>query len=140
MARSTLILLAALALGTLPADRAAAFDGTFPWQYGFWQPYGAQYSTSIRTPPHFALNPPVYYGSRHARPYGLSPFAAVPQVTAGDDYRSRLHPETAPYHGCALCLAGSHTIEGAAVERVAKGPVRSNPLADQDPQVAKRSP
>ena len=58
--------------------------------FGFYQPYGAQYSTSMRTPPYFATNPPVYYGARHARPYGLSPFASPPMVSAGPGYHSRL--------------------------------------------------
>ncbi len=65
--------------------------GFFP--YGFYQPYGAHYGTSLRTPPYFATNPPVYYGSRHARPYGLSPFASPPLVVASDDYRSRLRSQ-----------------------------------------------
>ncbi len=66
------------------SDASAQFGGgNFGFApFGFYQPFGAQYSTSIRTPPYFATNPPVYYGARHARPYGLSPFAAPPQVQA----------------------------------------------------------
>ena len=37
-------------------------------------------------PPYFALHPPVYYGTRYARPYGVSPFAAPPQVQVPSDY------------------------------------------------------
>src|SRR6056297_2862504 len=70
---------------------AAGGLGFFP--YGFYQPYGARYSNTIRTPPYFATNPPVYYGARHARPYGLSPFASPPLVQADQGYRSRLRTE-----------------------------------------------
>lgn len=89
--KTILLTIAAAACGSLllaPTSQAhepagvgfwpAAFDPTD----GFYSPYGLRYSTSVRTPPHFALNPPVYYGSRYARPYGLSPFAAPPQFGA----------------------------------------------------------
>ncbi|MEM0926262.1 MAG: hypothetical protein AAGJ83_09530 [Planctomycetota bacterium] len=76
----------------MAADNASAnHPSGYPFfPFGFYQPYGAQYTSSIRTPPYFATNPPVYYGARHARPYGMSPFAAPPMVSAGDDYRGRL--------------------------------------------------
>lgn len=54
--------------------------------FGFYQPYGIQYRSSVPTPPYFSVNPPVYYGTRHYRPYGISPFAAPPQVTAPASY------------------------------------------------------
>ncbi len=57
--------------------------------FGLYQPYGAHYGNSLRTPPYFALNPPVYYGARYSRPYGLSPFAAPPMMDAPADYRGR---------------------------------------------------
>ena len=57
--------------------------------FGFYQPYGIRYSTSVRTPPYFAVNPPVYYGERHYRPYGASPFASLPLVQAGQGYTTR---------------------------------------------------
>lgn len=76
-------------LGVAAASPAQAFNGNgnlgfIP--FGFYQPYGIRYSTSVRTPPYFALNPPVYYGSRYARPYGISPFASPPVVGAPDSY------------------------------------------------------
>jgi hypothetical protein len=60
--------------------------------FGFYQPYGAQYGTSLRTPPYFALNPPVYYGTRYARPYGVSPFASPPLVQAPAGYQAQVSP------------------------------------------------
>ena len=70
----------------LHADQPA-WSGFLP--YGFYQPYGAGYSSSIRTPPYFATNPPVYYGQRFSRPYGLSPFAAPPQLRSSSPYRGQ---------------------------------------------------
>lgn len=98
------------------ANEGAMYSG-FPFGYGFYQPYGVRYSTSVRTPPYFALSPPVYYGARHHRPYGVSPFAALPMVKGGDDYQSRpavremnrevpiapLPPQVNPF--CTQCAA-----------------------------------
>lgn len=70
----------------LYADQPA-WSGFLP--YGFYQPYGAGYSSSIRTPPYFATNPPVYYGQRFSRPYGLTPFAAPPQLRSTSPYRGQ---------------------------------------------------
>ena len=37
-------------------------------------------------PPYFSMHPPVYYGKRYSRPYGVSPFAAWPQLQANPAY------------------------------------------------------
>lgn len=91
-----LILTIGLALaGVTTAGRADAFNGPGNlgfMPFGFYQPYGVRYSNSVRTPPYFSLNPPVYYGSRYARPYGASPFASPPLVTAPASYQA--HPAT----------------------------------------------
>ncbi len=42
------------------------------------------------TPPYFALHPPVYYGDRYYRPYGVSPFATWPQVQANPNYSPKI--------------------------------------------------
>jgi len=85
-----LILTFGLALmGVAATSPAQAFNGNGNlgfMPFGFYQPYGIRYSTSVRTPPYFSLNPPVYYGSRYARPYGISPFASPPVVGAPDSY------------------------------------------------------
>ncbi len=107
--------------------------------YGFYQPYGARYGTTIRTPPYFATNPPVYYGSRHARPYGISPFASLPQVAPGADYRSRLRMQfeqplvPTPQPACNPCVHHSTTAPALAK----KGPVRMNPFVDETDKIAK---
>lgn len=86
-----IILTIALAFaGALTAGRAEAFHGPGNlgfMPFGFYQPYGVRYSNSVRTPPHFALNPPVYYGSRYSRPYGDSPFASPPLLSAPSSYQ-----------------------------------------------------
>ncbi|HBV64972.1 MAG TPA: hypothetical protein DEF45_18350 [Rhodopirellula sp.] len=120
--------------------------------FGFYQPYGANYGTSLKTPPYFALNPPVYYGTRHARPYGLSPFASPPMVTAGENYQSRLRVQfqqpRVPTPGpasrgdirCNPCLEqrGSimgHDVIAPAIDEVqtnAVGTIKLNPFVTDD--------
>lgn len=123
----------------------------FPFvPFGFYQPYGATYGTSLRTPPYFALNPPVYYGARYARPYGLSPFAAPPMMDAPADYRGRLAspfvrpPVNNPFiaEPCATGCAKAETSEAATGELVSisgtkQGEVRLNPFA-MEPTDAER--
>jgi hypothetical protein len=43
------------------------------------------------TPPYFALHPPVYYGQRFTRPYGVSPYAAWPQLQSNPEYAPQPH-------------------------------------------------
>lgn len=37
-------------------------------------------------PPYFALHPPVYYGKRYTRPYGVSPFASRSMLQPNPSY------------------------------------------------------
>ena len=119
--------------------------GFFP--YGFYQPYGAQYGTSLRTPPHFAVNPPVYYGARHARPYGISPFASPPMVSAGAGYQSRLRSgflsppvATPPRILSNPCIHTNSMLLGkkSATSEEKLGEVRSNPFVDEVERLAKK--
>jgi hypothetical protein len=68
-----------LAAGLLAlAGQTASAQG--PWGgvgyggfgYGYGYPY---FTTSVPTPPYFALHPPVYYSLPVPRTYGYSPFA-----------------------------------------------------------------
>lgn len=43
----------------------------------------------VPSPPYFALHPPVYYGQRYSRPYGVSPFASWPQLQPAQSYAPR---------------------------------------------------
>jgi hypothetical protein len=126
----------------------------FPFvPFGFYQPYGAHYGTSLRTPPYFATNPPVYYGARYARPYGLSPFAAPPMMDAPADYRGRLAeqfvrpPVNNPYlseecgSGCAQSnRVNEFQVAGEAAAPLKKmGTIQLNPFVDSEAnQVAVR--
>lgn len=129
------------------AQRAAGGFGYpfFPW--GFYQPYGARYANAIPNPPYFSLNPPVYYGARYARPYGMSPFASPPVVSAPKGFQGRLRTEfeepvrDTPPPRCNPYLCKSSVVpQPDAKPFVAKtvkqvGPVRENPFfsAEADP-------
>ncbi len=141
MKRLLVASLLALAAAVVTSDTASAQYpenlGFLP--YGFYQPYGARYGTSIRTPPYFATNPPVYYGARHARPYGVSPFASPPVVSAGAGYDSRLRTQflqpqiPTPEPQWNPCVSQSSTLR--AVPRVGK--VQLNPFVEPADQLAK---
>lgn len=138
MIRPILLSAVALLAAFSTAGSAQAFNGyeDMPFFSGFYQPYGIRYSTSVRTPPYFAVNPPVYYGARHARPYGISPFASLPQVEAGSDYRShrRAGFVAPPAVSCNPFCESAEVDAGSIEVRVsdepfAAGPLRSNPFA-----------
>ena len=137
--------IAALALGSTQTASANHPAGYPFFPFGFYQPYGATYGASLQTPPYFALNPPVYYGARHARPYGISPFASPPVVRAGDDYRSRLRSNfylppseyevpapAAPAPSCNPCV--HHAAKPAPVQI---GEIKTNPFVGES-QVASK--
>ena len=145
-AAGALVFLAAAQTPTADAQGLGGASMGFQ-PFGFYQPYGAFYGTTLSRPPHFALNPPVYYGARYARPYGLSPFASPPLVTAGLEYRGRLRtqfvpppitgPAVAPPRAvrpCGHCRAASARPNKfvhhshAARPAVVRGPVRNNPF------------
>jgi len=118
--------------------------------FGFYQPYGAHYGTSLRTPPYFATNPPVYYGTRYARPYGLSPFAAPPMLSAPADYTGReaanfvRPPVNNPYmsESCGDCV-GSASKSASDIAKATPaankiGDIQMNPFAVDANRVAKR--
>lgn len=152
MKRLLVLAFLALAATAMTTQQASAQypgnAGFLPW--GFYQPYGARYGTSLKTPPYFATNPPVYYGARHARPYGLSPFASPPLVQPSDAYRSRLRSKfSVPPPGlseplCNPCISHSTTIKkpsndgqvAKADGQVVKGRVQFNPYVDSGDQLA----
>jgi hypothetical protein len=146
MKRFLVASLLAFAAALLTSDTASAQrPGNYSFlPFGFYQPYGAFYGNSLRTPPYFALNPPVYYGARHSRPYGVSPFASPPLVTAGQDFQTRLRtqfeqprvPTPGPYlrpESCNPCVSHSSVVR----PQVKIGQVQNNPfVSDGDqPQV-----
>lgn len=167
MKRFLVVAFLALAAIAVSSPQASAGNpGAYGYlPFGFYQPFGAQYGTSIRTPPYFATNPPVYYGARHARPYGISPFASPPMAEAGPGYRSRLssdfvNPPARPAPPlCNPCVSHSKTFkkkspnqtsaDQASADQVTAdqqsaekefviGPIRENPFVDSDDRLAQK--
>lgn len=142
MKKLSLALLVLLVAGSLEASSAVANDPAgYPFfPFGFYQPYGAAYRSSIPTPPYFATNPPVYYGTRYARPYGISPFAAPPVISAPAGYQA--HPAASfvspPPMGQPVCNPYCQSPEEAGVAPVGtRGKVQQNPFVEQPEQVAR---
>ena len=127
-----------MAPSSAQAGSPQAYSG-FPFGYGFYQPYGVRYSTSVRTPPYFAVNPPVYYGSRHSRPYGASPFASLPLVEAGAGYRTRpadqfVRPPQGPMMTNPYCAQAEPSKEAplaqvSPIQESKVAPIKRNPYA-----------
>ena len=171
--RSTVLALAmaaVIAIFCTGEMQAQGFAGNaFGFQaFGFYQPYGIQYRSTVANPPYFAVNPPVYYGQRYYRPYGVSPFAAPPQVVAPESYQAipepaslRLRhigpvgsPVANPHCPTTLCdnekaKSGAENEELAAesaaprhelqvTEVATAGPVRSNPFFDSPRHLVSR--
>jgi hypothetical protein len=126
------------------ASTAAAQDPGFLWYFGGWRPYGITSSTLAPTPPYFSLFPPVYYGERYARPYGVSPFAALPQDVTMPAYQARMLGPSRSYsnpHCCGEAEATAQPVQlqGQPSEIAQVSAVRINPfvqtpdlLADRD--------
>lgn len=144
----SLALMFVLAVSVTGFESASAHDGGFygSFGYGDYQPYGMRYSTSVRTPPYFAVNPPVYYGARHTRPYGISPFASLPVVSAPSSYtgsRATLNdpPRTGgvsgvPAETCNPCVSRSASVPAASSPAI--GLVQVNPYVADDTRLAKK--
>lgn len=157
------LIIALTLLSVTTAGRADAFNGHGNLgfvPFGFYQPYGIRYSTTVRTPPYFAVNPPVYYGPRYARPYGESPFASPPLLSAPTSYQVQPAaqfvppPKTIGHEVCNPFVGGMSvsdkpassdvvsTVGGTAasleVSRETIGPVRINPFTATD-ELAKDS-
>lgn len=137
--------LAAAVMAVIAAPQAQAQSvAPFGFQaYGFYQPYGLTYRSSVATPPYFALNPPVYYGTRHYRPYGTSPFASPPASTAPHNYHAtpggpaRRHGYQGPVSNPFICRSdarpaskGVAKANSKATTTFTSGRVRTNPFVD----------
>ncbi|MCC9644648.1 hypothetical protein LOC71_20430 [Rhodopirellula sp. JC740] len=161
----SMVFAAAVVVGSLFGGEEASAQSPYGFgfqPFGFYQPYGSVYRSSIPNPPYFATNPPVYYGSRHFRPYGVSPFASPPVVSPGCDYRSQVAPlnqrrgYVGPVANPFICKAGessphlvshaksSGTDKNAETTLVSNtvdftpGKVRTNPFATSELQFASR--
>jgi len=150
MKRLAIVALMATAFVAVSAGEASAQSPFgFGFQpFGFYQPYGVRYRSRTPTPPYFALNPPVYYGARHARPYGISPFASYPVVSAPENYKGRLRSDF--YEGpireghprqssgtCSTCNPHLHTSTALpkGVKQAQVGKIRRNPFVETADQL-----
>lgn len=123
--------------------------------FGFYQPYGVRYRSSVATPPYFSVNPPIYYGTRHYRPYGISPFATPPQVTAPPNYHGqpgssglRSRHYTGPVGNPFICRSDdqsgdqptlTETVSAKrSVPSIQLGKVQTNPFVEPEAYLAQR--
>lgn len=130
------------------SERASANHGALAGflPFGYYQPYGVTYNSSVRTPPYFATNPPVYYSQRYSRPYGLSPFASPPMLQSPVGYSGKVETPSAEIR---VPESASEQVSGAGVPRTTVnlssevavetqlGPVRSNPFASETKQLVR---
>jgi hypothetical protein len=112
-----------VSLIVLPAAHLPAFDFDFGSRT-----YGLRSSTFVPSPPYFSVFPPVYYGQRYSRPYGISPFPADGYVAVPPSYKGvpgarTIKPIMNPY--CADCTA---SIQDHSTKLV--GRVEVNPYAE----------
>lgn len=151
--RGLLLTLVLMATGGIAASEAQAQGGMYGFQpFGFYQPYGIQYRSSVPTPPYFSVNPPVYYGTRHHRPYGISPFATPPQVTAPAGYEGQPAPQgirsrhySGPVGNPFVCRSDSPSASTSNTVAVSPadftpGKVQTNPFAAEEIYVASKQP
>lgn len=99
-------------------------------------------TTYNRSQPYFALHPPVYYGKRYTRPYGVSPFAAWPQLQSSAGYQPSPHVNRVMLkplvieNPCPTCSAEGNVRGGKVAiseSRVPEPVIIDNPYFD--PQV-----
>ncbi|QDV26994.1 hypothetical protein [Aureliella helgolandensis] len=130
----------------LTASTASAAGGLNGYGYaGYgYAGYGGLYNSFAyggynASMPYFAMHPPVYYGKRYTRPYGVSPFAAPSQLQTNSAYMPEPHVNRAAtvinphYEGHApVCPVGE-------VARKAPTPplVIENPYFEADAPVVK---
>lgn len=145
MKRLVVASLMALAASVLVSDTASAQQGFGYSGIPFYPAYGARFVTVPQTPPYFAANPPVYYGSRYARPYGISPFPAPPVVNAPAGYTGQPAAQfyrppaevTAPV--CNPYITGKRTAspKPSTPKLVTLGKIQTNPFVQPSERLAK---
>lgn len=116
------------------AGDAGAYD--FGWGYyphGYPWVFGSPTyrTTTVPTPPYFAIHPPVYYGLRVGMPYGNSPITRPPRPVV----RERVVPSVAePSEGQWI---DNPYVRSAAADSEARRPGRAAPGMVQNPFAAR---
>jgi hypothetical protein len=85
-----------LMAGQASADHGYGLAIAGLYGYGGFNHFGIR--PYVPAPPYFSIHPPVYYGARYARPYGDSPFAALPQLHPAKGYSAK------PYANYAITI------------------------------------
>jgi len=68
------------------ANPTSKAQDPYGFQLGYTLGYQNSFQNRLPAPPYFSVFPPVYYGKRHERPYGDSPYASFPQLSSTRDY------------------------------------------------------
>jgi hypothetical protein len=85
-----LIALFAVTIGLFSVPGSAqAIDPYFGFNYGFALGPSWTFRNRLPTPPYFSIYSPVYYGQQYERPYGISPFAAFPEMNTPPSYQAQ---------------------------------------------------
>ncbi len=101
---------------------AQASEPGFSFAFGYSLGQANQFRNRLPAPPYFSIYPPVYYGERHERPYGESPYASWPLLQASSDYQARpkqapvqfVNPHVPAATPCASC--GQGVVEASPAE------------------------
>ncbi len=93
---------------------------------------GTHMQSYTPAPPYFALHPPVYYGERYTRPYGVSPFAAWPQLQPNAAYAPQPHVNRAQVMANPYCC-GQATVTSQAPAVTVKVATPAEPLVIDNP-------
>ncbi|MCA9129137.1 MAG: hypothetical protein KDB22_18745 [Planctomycetales bacterium] len=115
---SLTVCLLLLATSTNASADCGGLGAAYLYGYGGFRNIGVR---NFASPPYFALHPPVYYGQRYTRPYGVSPYAAWPQLQSNPSYAPQQHVQR------ALVVENPYAVEipvsQAEAEVVNKAPV-----------------
>jgi hypothetical protein len=69
-----------------PTALGQTTDPLYGFPFGYTLGYQYSFRNRLPAPPYFAIHPPVYYGERHLRPYGESPYASFPLLGSTPEY------------------------------------------------------
>ena len=120
---------------------AQAFEPGFSFAFGYSLGQANQFRNRLPAPPYFAVYPPVYYGQRHERPYGESPYASWPMLQSNEDYTAR--PKQSPVQfvnphvpSTTPCTSCGHPLTEAAPAVTGKMVTIDNPYVVSGTSVA----
>ncbi|MDZ4850733.1 MAG: hypothetical protein SGI77_15710 [Pirellulaceae bacterium] len=128
-----------LMVGT--AQSVQAYDSAFGFAFGYSLGQANQFRNRLPAPPYFAIHPPVYYGQRHERPYGESPFASWPLLQSNENYQVRAkqspleiaNPHVPTATPCASCGV---PVAEAVIESTGKFVMIDNPFVISSEAIA----